>query len=213
MPLSRDDARRKTAGVRRERIIAALTRAFDLTTPSSAASRLISLLDGAPRPLIVSGDINGIVSATMLARAPEWRAVALVWGSEVIFLRPDIAATSFDLSTLFGVDVFGSCFPSVSNHPVLRGPKRIAALPTTGAAALEHDRVIKERADELLFINPSLWSGVQGHTRRLVSVRRRRATGIPSAAPTSFSRCSRSASDHRGCSTRVHVLARRAPRR
>src|SRR5699024_12571587 len=98
--------RRKTAGARRGLIIKTLSRELDATRPTSASSRLDRLLeDQTDRPLIVSGDIDGLVSAGMLAAVakPGWRAVALVLKSGQVLVHPD-HADDLELTDCFGLE-------------------------------------------------------------------------------------------------------------
>lgn len=157
-----DDDRRKTAGERRERIIATLSRELDPKTPSSAAGRLDALIEGPARPMIVSGDIDGLVSAAMMRRAaPGWDAVALIVKSGTVWLHPDVA-DSLVLAECFGVDVFSSYIPNVSNHVALWGGKRPSGSAGAAAAAAAHDQVLRERATLTLLATPSLWAGIEG---------------------------------------------------
>src|SRR5690625_2379089 len=98
-----DDGRRQTAGQRRGLIIEALSRELDWTNEASTSFRLDSLLKEPARHLIVSGDIDGLVSASMLAAAAPagWRAVALIAKSGEVLLHPDFA-DGLDLSDCFG---------------------------------------------------------------------------------------------------------------
>ncbi|MBO3089489.1 hypothetical protein [Cellulomonas dongxiuzhuiae] len=159
-----DDDRRRTAGARRARLIESFTREFDVDQPTSTASRFRALLDARDtRPLIVSGDIDGMVSASMLARvAPGWRAVALIVKSETVLVHPDFAAGPLDLASCFGVDVFSSYFPSVSNHVPLWGAKKPGGSALASLAARAHDLEILRRADEIVLANPSLWARIEG---------------------------------------------------
>ncbi len=158
-----DDARRITAGRRRENVIATFSRELDAKDPTSAASRLRELLSApAPRPMIVSGDIDGLVSAAMLRKAaPTWDAVALIVKSGTVFLHPDVVA-GLDLSACFGVDVFSTYIPNVSNHVALWGSKRAGASAEALAAANAYDAEVHRRAKETLLATPSLWAGIEG---------------------------------------------------
>jgi len=159
-----DDERRRTAGDRRARLIDSFTREFDLETPTSTASRFRALLDEpGQRPLIVSGDIDGIVSAAMLARvAPNWRAVALIVKSETVLVHPDYSSAPLDLASCFGVDIFSSFFPSVSNHVPLWGSKKPSGSAPAAMAAAAHDLEILQRASRTVLANPSLWARIEG---------------------------------------------------
>jgi hypothetical protein len=157
-----DDDRRRTAGQRRENIIATLSRELNEKDPLSSARRLDGMIDAGPRPMIVSGDIDGLVSAAMLARsAPGWDAVALIVKSGKVWLHPAVA-DDLDLSTCFGVDVFSSYVPNVSNHVALWGGKRPSSSAQAAEAAAAHDDVLRARAQTTLMATPSLWAGIEG---------------------------------------------------
>lgn len=160
--MAKDDNRRTTAGERRERIIATFSREMDEGNPTSAVRRLSDLFDGPARSMIVSGDIDGLVSAAMLRRAvPQWEAVALIVKSGEVWLHPDVA-DGLDLATCFGVDVFSSYIPNVSNHVVLWGGKKPGRSVQAALAASAHDNVVRARAQEQLLATPSLWAGIEG---------------------------------------------------
>ena len=69
-----DGKRQMSAGGRRENIIATFSRELDSKSPNSAASRLDALIRSSPlRPMVVSRDIDGLVSAAILRKAaPGW---------------------------------------------------------------------------------------------------------------------------------------------
>lgn len=160
--MAKDDDRRATAGARREFIIAAFTRELDGANALSAARRLDALIEGPPRPLIVSGDIDGLVSAAMLRKAaPTWDAVALIVKSGEVWLHPEVT-NHLDLSACFGVDVFSSYIPNVSNHVALWGGKKPGGSNEAAQAAQAHDIELRRRAEEVLLAAPSLWAGIEG---------------------------------------------------
>lgn len=158
-----DDERRQTAGRRREHIIATLSRELDPKNPTSAAARFDDLIRTSPsRPMIVSGDIDGLVSAAMLRQAvPTWDAVALIVKSGTVYLHPDVA-DGLALEDCFGVDVFSTYIPNVSNHVALWGGKRAGGSAEALAAAQAYDAEVQRRADDLLLASPSLWAGIEG---------------------------------------------------
>ncbi len=81
---------RATAKERRANIVAALQRHLDPGQPDGSAARFAGLLQaGAFRPMLVSADIDGLVTASLLAQAVKWRAVGLIVKSEVVYLHPD----------------------------------------------------------------------------------------------------------------------------
>jgi hypothetical protein len=157
-----DEGRRSTADARRRLVIASLKRELDASEPVSAAARLSAMLDE-PRSMVVSADIDGLVSAAMLAAvAPGWQTVALVVKSDRIWLHPDLADGEVDLSRLFGVDVFSTYMDNVSNHTALWGGKRPAGDADAFAAAQAYDQELLRRGQHRLFANPSLWAGIEG---------------------------------------------------
>jgi len=159
-----DEDRRRTAGARRGLIIKTLSRELDATRPTSASSRLDRLLeDQTDRPLIVSGDIDGLVSAGMLAAVakPGWRAVALVLKSGQVLVHPD-HADDLELTDCFGVDVYSTYFDNVSNHVALWGGKRPDSDQAAFAAAQAYDDEVLRRSGDTLLASPSLWARIQG---------------------------------------------------
>lgn len=158
-----DDERRKTAGLRRENIIATLSRELDPKRDNSAVSNLRALIEApAARPMIVSGDIDGIVSAAMLRQAvPTWDAVALIVKSGTVYLHPDVA-DELVLADCFGVDVYSTYIPNVSNHVALWGTKKPSSSNDALAAAMAYDTVVRTRAASTLLGTPSLWAGIEG---------------------------------------------------
>lgn len=160
-PAGADTYRRATARARRANIISCLSRELDPHSPTSAVTRFLGLLDGPSRPMVVSADIDGLVSAAMLARVSGWRAVALVVKSETVLVHPSVA-DSLDLTACFGVDVFSSYMPNVSNHVALWGDKKPGSSAPALDAARAHDAEIVARSQNVLFANASLWAGIQG---------------------------------------------------
>ena len=159
-----DDDRRQTAGRRRELIIATFSRELDVDVPGSSAARLRDLLNTHPtRHLIVSGDIDGLASATMLARSapPGWRATALIVKSGEVLLHPAFVDAT-DLSQCFGVDVYSTYIDNVSNHVSLWGNKRANSNADALAIANCYDAEVRRRAGQTLLGTPSLWAGIQG---------------------------------------------------
>ncbi|CAN7368078.1 hypothetical protein [Knoellia sp. LjRoot47] len=163
-----DDDRRQTAGRRRELIIETFSRELDTNVTGSAAGRLRDLFaTHSERHLIVSGDIDGLASAAMLARSapPGWRAIALVVKSGDVLLHPDFVDGT-DLSKCFGVDVYSTYIDNVSNHVALWGDKRPGSSAEGLAIAQAYDTEVKERAKTTLLATPSLWAGIQGSQSR-----------------------------------------------
>lgn len=163
-----DDDRRQTAGRRRELIIETFSRELDVTITGSAAARLRDLMsDHSQRHLIVSGDIDGLASAAMLARsAPaDWRAIALIVKSGDVLLHPDFVSGT-DLAECFGVDVYSTLYDNVSNHVALWGSKKPGSSAEGLAIAKAYDTEVVRRAQTTLLATPSLWAGIQGSQSR-----------------------------------------------
>src|SRR5690349_20057973 len=119
-----DQDRQETAGARRTAIIAALNAGFDLTTETSHVSSFRKMaMDGTPRYLIGNADIDGLVSAQMLAAATGWKLAAIIDRTGAIRVHPqfDSAQGLIDTGEVFGVDIFSPLFPGVSNHPIYFG--------------------------------------------------------------------------------------------
>ncbi|MEX0665554.1 MAG: hypothetical protein WD598_12415 [Acidimicrobiia bacterium] len=161
MPVDQDY--RNTASARRAHIIRALTRELDVESATSAAAQMRDLLHGTPRTIVMSGDIDGIVSAMMLAAVSDWRVGAMVVGSERYKLHPQFASATdiVEGSDAFGVDVFSTLFPSASNHPVLWGTRRLGGSAAVGQACAVYDQELKALGAARLFANPSLWVGIE----------------------------------------------------
>jgi hypothetical protein len=154
---------RSTAEARRRLVIDALSRELNPDVDGSAASRLRALL-AEPRQMVISGDVDGFVSAMMLSAVAGWEVVAVVSGSEKVRLHPQyesLEALADAGDTLFGVDVFSTRFPNASNHPVLWGSRRLQNKAEAGQIAQAYDAKIQEVAQEHLFLNPSLWARIE----------------------------------------------------
>lgn len=168
-----DEDRRRTAPARRAQIINALSREFNVADPSSAVARLRRIIrEGPPRHLIISGDIDGVVSAMMLAHVTDWKVAGMVLGSRDLLLHPSLGGTMLPLlehpeeisvgtTGLFGVDVFSPLFSSVSNHPLRWGKKRLASVPECQGLTEAFDEAIDSIAEDRLFLNPSYWAGIE----------------------------------------------------
>lgn len=150
-----------SAPERRLLAIRSLDNELSLANPSSCAARLQAMVAAdSARPLIASADIDGLVSATMLASvAPGWDVVALVADSDRLLLHPSVAGgRPLDL---FGVDVFSPTFDNVSNHVVLFGERRLQAQAVREAFD-QWDDAVRQAAQERLLAVPGLWAHTQG---------------------------------------------------
>jgi hypothetical protein len=100
----------------------------------------------------------------MLASVTGWRVAALILSSERIAIHPEygaVEALARDRARLFGVDVFSAAYPSVSNHPVLWGSRRLGASAEAGRLSRAYDDQILKKAQSTLFLNPSLWLAIE----------------------------------------------------
>lgn len=150
-----------TAPERRLLAIRALDRELSLANPQSCASRLRAMVEAdAPRPIVASGDIDGVVSATMLASvAHRWDIVAFVVDSDRLLLHPSVAAGR--PSDLFGVDVFSPTFDNVSNHVVLFGDRDLRATDVRLAFGA-WDSLVRKASQSRLMAVPAVWAATQG---------------------------------------------------
>lgn len=147
-----------TAPERRRIAIEALGRELD-ASPGSAASRLAGLL-GDERQMIVSADIDGLVSAAMLGSvAPRFKIVAFSVRSTSWIVHPNYITTP--PPEPFGVDLFSTRFDNVSNHVVLWGRKNIQ-VPEVRAAFRRWDDHVMQVAQSRLLAVPSIWAGTEG---------------------------------------------------
>lgn len=110
--------------------------------------------------MAVSADIDGVVSATMLASvAQEWDIVAFAVGSVKLLIHPSVAAAM--PPDLFAVDLFSPGHDSISNHVVKYGNKRLR-LTGLRNAYQGWDRMVDQAQSQRLMAVPSIWAGTQG---------------------------------------------------
>ncbi len=115
-----------------------------------------SICGGAGRPLLVSADIDGLVSASMLASvAPGWEIVALLVESDRLLLHPDVVEKR--PSDLFGIDVFSPAFDNIGNHVVQFGSRRVRQVAIR-SAYIEWDRIVERASVDRLMGTPSIWA-------------------------------------------------------
>jgi len=106
--------------------------------------------------MVVSGDIDGVVSSAMLGSvAREWEVVAVVTQSSRILVHPSVAVGVPD--DIFGVDLFSPAFDNVSNHVVEFGPKRIK-LEAVRQAFEAWDSAVQAAASKFLLAVPAIWA-------------------------------------------------------
>src|SRR5690625_2462271 len=147
-----------TAADRRRLAIETLGRELN-TSPSSAAGQLRKML-GHPRPMVLSVDIDGLVSAAMLASvAREWEIVAFVRQSADLVLEPSVATGM--PADLVAIDLYSINHDSISNHVVKWGNKQ-PRLKNLGAAFQAWDQAVNAAATQHVQAVPSIWAGTQG---------------------------------------------------
>ena len=109
--------------------------------------------------MVVSADIDGLVSASMLASVADgWKVVALVAKSQRLYIHPSVASGRPD--DIFGVDVFSPRFDNVSNHIVNFGSKRLQ-IPEVLREFQLWDATIATAARHHLLAVPAIWAGTE----------------------------------------------------
>jgi hypothetical protein len=145
-----------TAQARRQIAIKSLGGQLNASDPHSAASRLAKLAVVPGRPMLVSSDIDGLVSASMLASVtPDWKIVAFVAQSQRIVVHPNYADRR--PANIFGIDVFSPQFDNVSNHVVLYGSRRLKIQEVLLAFQDWDTEVLRAAGGHLLAV-PALWA-------------------------------------------------------
>jgi hypothetical protein len=148
-----------TAAARRKIAIEALSRELDGSEPASGTARLGALLT-ASRPMAASADIDGLVSATMLASvAPGWEIVAFQVQSSRVLVHQSVAASM--PADLVAVDLFSVNHDSISNHVVKYGSLQ-AQLTGLRAAFRAWDAAVDAAGRSHLHAVPALWAGTEG---------------------------------------------------
>lgn len=157
----------KHASARDRRAIAikSLGSNLDAHDPVSAVSRFrtqVAEWAGQElRPLAISGDIDGIVSAAMLASVlPNWRVVAVVGDAKapnVIRVHP---AFKDRPQGLFGVDLFSLEFDNIGNHIQFYGSRKWQQ-PLTLDAMNRWDGHVRALVETRLFIVPNIWANIE----------------------------------------------------
>ncbi len=110
--------------------------------------------------MMVSADIDGLVSATMLGSvAPRFDIVAFSVGSASWLVHPSVQLGP--PTDLFGVDLFSAYHDNVSNHVIKWGRKVLQAIPVR-MAFQQWDATVDLMATQLLFGVPSIWAATQG---------------------------------------------------
>lgn len=157
-----DQDRQETAGARRKAIISALNVGFDATAATSQLSRFKEMVNGGqPRYVVGNADIDGLISAQMLAAATGWTVAALIDRNGDIRLHPDFASVRqlLDTGKAFGVDVFSPLFGGISNHPILFGTT--TRTPATIRGDLQaFDDEMRGAVEQFGTLNLSAWVGI-----------------------------------------------------
>ncbi|MFJ2520482.1 hypothetical protein ACIOWF_16040 [Cellulosimicrobium cellulans] len=147
-----------TAQARRRIAIDALGSQLS-SDPGSAAVRLAAMLDQ-QRPMFVSADIDGLVSAAMLASvAPGFEIVAFSVQSSQWLVHPSVVSHVPD--DMFGVDLFSVRHDNVSNHVVTWGRKQIK-IPEVRQAFELWDTEVATAASQRLLAVPAIWANTEG---------------------------------------------------
>jgi hypothetical protein len=157
-----DDFIYATARERRKLAIKVMSSDLDPTLPESSASKLKRIIEGSFRPVVISGDIDGVTSAALLGAVTQnCKVVAVVNNKDrEIYVHPDYASKRPD--NLLGLDVFSPEFDNVSNHIVLFGEKKLSVPPVLKAFNDWDQKVLKAAADpNRLMAVP----GISGHTQ------------------------------------------------
>ncbi|WP_289019289.1 hypothetical protein [uncultured Ornithinimicrobium sp.] len=157
-----DQDRQETARPRRKAIIEALNEGFDRGDPNSHVSRFRDLVDkGDARYLVTNADVDGLVSAQMLAAATGWTVAALFDRTGDIRWHPDFESPQdlIDTGRVFGVDIFSPLFSGISNHPVYFG-----ATSRTSTAVRDElkafDDAMRSAVEHHHILNLSAWVGI-----------------------------------------------------
>lgn len=158
-----DADRQATFRDRKRNIVQAFNAHMSLT-PGSAVSRFGAALRE-DRTMIAGSDIDGIVSAMMLASVSTWRIGALAMKSEAILVSPHRGTPAELLADTtrppFGIDVFSRLMPTASNHPVLFGTTSRTSPGWRRDLLADFDQRIAADAEAQGALNPSLWTGIK----------------------------------------------------
>jgi hypothetical protein len=151
-----------SAQKRRTIAMRAIGRELDGRDAASSASRLRALAVAAnPRPMLIGGDIDGIVSAAMLGSVmPHFKVAAALIKSDHVLVHPDYVHTP--LAHFFGVDVFSLQFDNISNHVEYFGGTQLQNIALREAYQ-RWDRAIDDAiAGGRFFAAPNVWARIQG---------------------------------------------------
>lgn len=162
MPPNVDDYIYATARERRKLAIKVMSTELDPAEATSSASKLKRIIEGSFRPVVISGDVDGVTSAALLGSVTQnCKVVAVVNNKDrEVYVHPDYANER--PNNLLGLDLFSPEFDNVSNHIVLFGEKRLSVLPVRQAFNEWDRRVLSAAADpSRLMAVP----GITGHTQ------------------------------------------------
>ncbi len=165
------NAVQETAEARKKLIIAAFSEELDPLNERSSARVLADMIkSGEPRPILTSGDIDGLLSAAMLSSVSarvgstdgRWEVVAITLSTpegQAILTHPAVAAER--PPNIFGVDVFSTEFDNVSNHIVLFGDRRLS-VDQVREAFEDWDAAVRAAAasPDRLIADPNLWAEI-----------------------------------------------------
>ena len=157
-----DDHIYATARERRKLAIKVMSSELDPDLPTSSASKLKRITEGPFRPVIISGDVDGVTSAALLGSVTQnCKVIAVVNNKDrEVYVHPEFASKRPD--NLLGLDVFSPEFDNVSNHIVLFGDKRLS-VPSVLQAFKDWDSKVLTAAanpDRLMAV-----PGIVGHTQ------------------------------------------------
>jgi len=157
-----DDHIFTTARDRRKLAIQVMSMELNANIHTSSASKLRRIVEGEFRPVVISGDVDGVTSAALLGSVTQnCKVVAIVNNNDrEIYVHSDYA--SGRPSNLLGLDVFSPEIDNVSNHIVLFGHKRLTVPEVLQAFNDWDQKVMNATADpNRLMAVP----GIFGHTQ------------------------------------------------
>jgi hypothetical protein len=112
--------------------------------------------------MIVGSDIDGLISAMMLASVAGWRIVAMVTRSNTVLVesgQQDLRMLT-EATDVVGVDLYSPLFPTFSNHPVLFGTPKPRRPEWLRDLMRRFDEMILRQTQRFGSINLSIWAGV-----------------------------------------------------
>jgi hypothetical protein len=162
MPPNVDDHIYATARERRKLAIKVMSQELDPGSDISSAGKIKRIIEGDFRPVVISGDVDGVTSGALLGSITQnCKVVAVVNNKDrEIYVHPEYSSSR--PPNLLGLDVFSPNFDNVSNHIVLFGDKKLS-VPVVLTAFNEWDKKVLNAAanPKLLMAVP----GITGHTQ------------------------------------------------